>query len=161
MSFQKRMIDENLMGNNMNRHHFKYHTWRPYSCPKNYSARPQSLFFVSNYYPDSVCLIQNSSKFLISDMRLTMIDRPLKTSECPSLPGLWRMHSILLHHSTIQLCTVNFDYLLGDPFLSLVAMQSLFRVVCRRIYIFCIQNGRTYFPITFDGFISILWQIRW
>lgn len=87
----------------MNRHHFKYHTWRPYSCPQNYSAWAQSLFFVSSCYPDDlVCLIQKSSKFLISDMRLTMIDRPLKAdSECASLPGLWRMHSMQFHHPTV------------------------------------------------------------
>ena len=144
----------------MNRHHFKYHTWRPYSCPQNYSAWAQSLFFVSSCYPDDlVCLIQKSSKFLISDMRLTMIDRPLKAdSECPSLPGLWRMHSMQFHHPTVY---SQFRGSSGRP-VSISRSNAISFPCCLQTYIHILYtNGRTYLlPIAFDGFISILWQIR-
>ena len=38
------MIDENLIGNNMNRHHFKYHTWRPIPALKKIQPDPNLCF---------------------------------------------------------------------------------------------------------------------
>ncbi len=110
------------------------HLATPIPARKSFSPTPISAFLFQVMLP---CW------FSVSDPKINQIspDHPeheidygwptpkddrIQNVQSPSLSGLWRMHSIQFHHPTV----VNFEDLVGDSFPSLVAMQSLFRVVC-------------------------------